>query len=123
MTGEPHATSPGELNVRPQRVDSKLLRAGCLVTGSLAGGYLWAVLFGDGIHGLTSGATLANRPNSDLPNANVAFVVAICVYLASPMYAWWRTEWPQMYSRGLLKWNALTATVGLVVFLVSRLFV
>jgi hypothetical protein len=122
VTGEPHATSPSELDVHRERLGLRLLRACCLVSGSLAAGYLWAVLFGDGIHGLTSGATLDHRPNADLPNANVAFVVAVLVYFASPMYAWWWTEWPKMYSGALVRWGALTATAGLAVFGVSRLF-
>jgi hypothetical protein len=78
--------------------------------------YLWAVIFGDGIHGGKTGSALEN--SRDLPNANGALIVAVGVFLASPLYYQWRTE---PYRATLGKWYALTAAAGLLLFGASRL--
>jgi len=70
---------------RPLR--PRLVQAGWFVVASAAAAYLWAVVFGDGISGLTDGYTLSQRPNWHLPNANLAFIVAVGAYVASPMLA------------------------------------
>jgi hypothetical protein len=78
------------------------------------------MVFGDGISGLTAGYTLSQQPNSDLPNANLAFIVAVGAYLASPAFAYWASTTGRF---NLLRWLLVTAVVGSVIFAASRLFV
>jgi hypothetical protein len=76
------------------------------VAASAAAGYLWAVLFGDGLPGLKDTVGLAD--SDSYPDANVAFLVAAGVYLGSPVCAvWWADA---LHGRGaLLKWLGATA--------------
>jgi hypothetical protein len=90
------------------------------VVASAAAAYLWAVGFGDGISGLTDGYTLSQRPNWNLPNANLAFIVAVGAYVASPMLAWWASSTGRLNSP---RWLLDTAAVGFVVCAASRLLV
>ncbi len=103
-----------------QPLRSRLVEAGWFVVAAAAAAYLWAVIFGDGISGLTDGYTLGQRPNSDLPNANLAFIAAVGAYVGSPMLAWWTTPNGRF---DFPRWVLLTAGAGFVVFAASRLFV
>jgi hypothetical protein len=103
---------------RPLR--PRLVQAGWFLAASAAAAYLWAVVFGDGISGLTGGYTLSQQPNSDLPNANLAFIAAVGAYLASPAFAWWASTTGRF---NFLRWLLLTASAGSVIFVASRLFV
>jgi hypothetical protein len=98
----------------------RLVQAGWFLVASAAAAYLWAVVFGDGISGLTAGYTLSQQPNSDLPKSNLAFIVAVGAYLASPAFAWWATTTGRF---NFLRWLLFTAAVGSVIFGASRLFV
>ena len=113
-----HERGQGEVNEATGRWRVQVIRVGCLVAASLAAAYLWAVLFGDGLHGLKDSATLDRQPDSDLPNANIAFLAAVGVYIGSLFYALWSAEW----RFGALTWCALTAATGLGVFAATRLF-
>ena len=85
-----------------------------------AAAYLWAVIFGDGLHGLKLGPAIDKADS--LPNANVAFVAALVVYAASPLAAWWWADFTA--SRNATpKWYAFTAIAGAFLFAVSRMFV
>jgi uncharacterized RDD family membrane protein YckC len=106
----------GPLVEQFRRVRPRLIPAGCAIAASVAAAYLWAVIFGDGIHGGKTGSALEN--SRDLPNANGALIVAVGVFLASPLYYQWRTE---PYGATLGKWYALTAAAGLLLFGASRL--
>jgi hypothetical protein len=99
---------------------TSLVQVGWFVIAAAGAAYLWAVIFGDGISGLTDGYTLGQRPNSDLPNANVALIAAVGAYVGSPMFAWWSSSTSRFNTP---RWLLLTASVGLVVFATSRLFV
>src|SRR5882757_5924640 len=72
---------PADSQLRPQAI-----RAICFLAGVAAAAYLWAVLFGDAIPGLKLGAAIDNADS--LPNANLAFVAAVAVYVESPFAAW-----------------------------------
>jgi hypothetical protein len=98
----------------PRRV--RLLSA---IVGAVAAGYLWAVLFGDGVHGLRSGPQLDDA--GAFPDANVAFLVAVACYLGSLWLAAWSGAINA--STRLLRWLAATAVAGALVFALSRLFV
>jgi hypothetical protein len=71
--------------------------------------------FGDGIHGLKGASALENT--TDYPNANLAFIVAVGVFISSPSYYYWSTD---TYKASLAKWCALTAAAGLLLFGASR---
>jgi hypothetical protein len=99
-----------------QRLRPQLIRAGCATASCVAAAYLWAVIFGDGIHGLKGASALENT--TDYPNANLAFIVAVGVFISSPIYYYWSTD---TYKASLAKWCALTAAAGLLLFGASRL--
>jgi hypothetical protein len=99
-----------------QRLRPQLIRAGCATAGCVAAAYLWAAIFGNGIHGLKGASALENT--TDYPDANVAFIVAVGVFISSPIYDYWSTD---TYRASVAKWCALTAAVGLLLFGASRL--
>jgi hypothetical protein len=110
-------------NVDTKRVwppRSQFVQAGWFLVAAVGAAYLWAVIFGDGIAGLADGYTLSHRTGSDLPNANVAFIVAVGAYVGSPALAWWASPTGRFNAP---RWLVLTATVGFLVFVASRLFV
>ena len=106
----------GPLVEQPQRLRLKLIRAGCAIASCVAAAYLWAVIFGDGIHGLKTGAGLDD--STDYPDANLAFVVAVAVFIVSPIYYHWSTN---TYRAGIAKWCGVTGAAGLLLFAASRL--
>jgi len=61
------------------------IRVLSFVAGAIAVGYLWAVLFGDGVKGLQSSAQLDN--SSTFPNANAAWCGSIALLGASLLAA------------------------------------
>jgi hypothetical protein len=100
----------------------RLINGACLLAGSVAAAYLWAVIFGRALPGLKSGYALSQGSESDIPNANLAFIVAVGVFLVSPAANTWWTN------RGFgtaqqLTWLGLTALAGAGVFAVAQLFV
>ena len=99
-----------------QRLRPQLIRAGCATASCMAAAYLWAVIFGDGMHGLKFASALENT--TDYPNANLAFIVTVGVFISSPIYYFWSTD---TYGASVAKWCALTATAGLLLFGASRL--
>jgi hypothetical protein len=66
---------------------SRLLRIVFGVLGTLAAAYLWAAVFGRGIHGLKD--TTAANDASSLPSANVALVAAIACFAVAPFASAW----------------------------------
>lgn len=105
------------LSQRPHR---PVKRGLCALLPSVAAGYLWAVIFGDGIHGLKSVSALNN--SNSFPDANAAFLAALFVYAAGPFLAAWLSG--LLLARGaLLKWLAATAVAGAALFGLSRLLV
>jgi hypothetical protein len=103
---------------RPLR--PRVVQACWFVVAVAGAAYVWAVIFGHGISGLTDGYTLGQRPNSDLPNANVALISAVGAYVASPALAWWASSTGRFNA---LRWLVLSAAAGVVVFAASRLSV
>ena len=114
----------GSLSGLPQPADSQLrprvIRAVCLIAGVAAAAYLWAVFFGDALHGLKLGSAIDKADS--LPNANLAFVAALVVYAASPWAAWWWADFTATRN-AIPKWYGLTAIAGALLFAVSRMFV
>ena len=101
----------------------RLINGACLLAGSVAAAYLCAILFGDALPGLKDGYSLSQGPDStDLPNANLAFIAAVGVFLVSPVAKTWWTNRGFGYGQQF-KWLGLTALVGAGLFAVSRLFV
>jgi hypothetical protein len=80
----------------------RLIQATCFLIGAAAAAYLWAVVFGDAIPGLKSGAAL-DKSNSDFPNANAAFLVAVATYLTTPFAAWWFADFAAAHNHNTLK--------------------
>jgi hypothetical protein len=94
----------------------------CLLVGTVAAAYLWAVVFGHGLRGLKSSQALEKQPDSgDLPDANAAFVVALLAYFASALYAWWRGN--SRLARRPVLWYAVTGAAGLATLGASLLFI
>jgi hypothetical protein len=103
-----------------QRFHPGVIRALCAAVASAAAGYLLAVIFGNGIHGLKSGAALDN--STSFPDANVAFIAALLAYGASACIGAFSSR-VDVERDVVFKWFAATAAVGAVVFGVSRLLV
>lgn len=89
-----------------------------VLIGGVGVGYLWAALFGDGLHGAKTGAALDS--SSTYPNADAAFLGVVGVVFAS-LYVW-ASAGPKG-RRGLRIWAVSLAVVGLRLFGISRLFV
>jgi hypothetical protein len=83
--GEPAPTSEAVLRWGAHApVAAKFPRTVCAVSvliGAIGASYLWAVFFGDGLHGLEGTAALDQSGN--FPNANAALIAAIALYSAS----------------------------------------
>jgi hypothetical protein len=97
------------------------IRVVSFIAGAVAVGYLWAVLFGDGIKGLQSASQLDN--SSTFPNANAAWCGSIALLVASLLAAAKTVR--DMRSPGLLlaRWLGAIAVAGAALFIVSRLFI
>jgi hypothetical protein len=91
----------------------------CAIAGTLAAGYLWAVVFGDGIPGLKGVAALNN--SDSYPNANAAFLVALALYVASPVVA--ASTGVFLTRAAVGRWLVITGLAGAVAFALSRLFI
>lgn len=89
-----------------------------ILVGAIGVGYLWAALFGDGLHGGKTGAALDN--SDTYPNANAAILGVIVLLLAS--LALWGVAGSRD-RRDVLVWAASVAVVGLCLFGVSRLLI
>jgi hypothetical protein len=84
----------------------------------LAGGYLWAVVFGHALPGLKSTPAL-NRSSGPLPDANVAFLVAWLGFFTSPLpLVWCAAAQPRVGGRplGYLRTLVISAAVGAALF-------
>jgi len=95
-----------------------------LMIGGLGAGYTWATVFGDGIHGGKTGAALDQAPS--YPNADAAAVAGIALLGAASLFLPIAvTQARNAQSSGRLFAASLAAimTTGLVLFLLSRLFV
>jgi hypothetical protein len=90
----------------------------CLAGAIIATAYLWAVVFGDGVHGLKD--TVALNKSSSFPDANVAFIAAVAVYFLSTMTAIWFSD---IYVKrtALAGWVAWTTLAGGGLFALSRI--
>ena len=90
----------------------------CAIVGTLAAGYLWAVVFGDGVPGL-KGAAALNSSNS-YPDAGAAFIAALVLYVASPVLAAWQGVLLTRVAIG--RWLVVTVLTGALTFALSRPF-
>ena len=61
------------------------VRAVSFVVASVAIGYVWAATFGDGVHGLQDTAQLDH--SSSFPDANVALIAALILFLGASVLA------------------------------------
>jgi hypothetical protein len=91
------------------------------IAGAVAVGYLWAVLFGDGIKGLQSAAQLNN--SSTFPNANAAWCGSIALLAASLIAALMTVRNMRPPGRLLGLWLGATVVAGAALFALSRLFI
>jgi hypothetical protein len=98
---------------------SRGVRIFLAVAGAVAAGYLWAVVFGDGVRGMKSVPSLDETDS--FPDANAAFLVAIVCYAGSPVVASRFGDTNAQTSP--LRWFGATAIVGACIFALSRLFV
>jgi hypothetical protein len=95
----------------------------CLA-GAVGAGYSWAAIFGDGIRGGRTGPALDNAPS--YPNADAAAVGAIalvglgCLLLLASVS---HMRGGHVSARQKLACLVLPAAAGLMLFLLSRLFV
>jgi hypothetical protein len=97
------------------------IRVVSFVAGSIAVGYLWAVLFGGGIKGLQSVSQLDN--SSTYPNANAAWIGAIALLSTSLLAAGKTVTNLRSPGRLLGRWLGAMVIAGAALFVVSRLFV
>jgi hypothetical protein len=91
------------------------------IVGSVAAGYLWAVVFGDGVPGLQDSAQLDQ--SSSYPNADVGFIAAdalllIAFLLAAKSVDNWQSPGPMVR-----RWIGATIVGGAALFALSRLFI
>jgi hypothetical protein len=113
------AAFPGREKLARQS-NPRPIRGACALTAALAAGYLWAVVAGDGIHGLKGVDAVSNADS--FPDANVAFILCIVAYGLSPLWAaYWSDFALEHYA--LTKWFAATALAGAALFAVSRLLI
>jgi hypothetical protein len=87
--------------------------------GGAGVGYVWAALFGDGLHGTKTGAALDN--SNSYPDANAALLGAAALVVVS-LFVWTSAAVPKG-RKGLLIWAASLTGAGLCLFGVSRLFI
>ena len=97
------------------------IRVLSFVAGAIAVGYLWAVLFGDGVKGLQSSAQLDN--SSTFPNANAAWCGSIALLGASLLAAAKTVRVLASPGRLLSRWMGATVAAGAALFVLSRLFI
>jgi hypothetical protein len=97
------------------------VRVVSFMAGAVAVGYLWAVLFGDGVKGLQDSAQLDN--SSTFPDANAAWIAAIGLLSASLLAVAITVR--DMRSPGplLVRWVGATVIAGAALFSLSRLFI
>jgi hypothetical protein len=90
-----------------------------VLIGAVGAAYMWAVQFGDGLHGLESTSALDQSGN--FPNANAALIGAIGLYGAG-CFGVGISGVAARRSRLLQAWAAV-GVLGAGVFAISRLFV
>jgi hypothetical protein len=71
---------------RQASLNVRFPRALCVVSiaaAAIGAAYLWAALFGDGLHGLQVAGAVDN--SDTFPNAKVAFIAAVALFGAAPL--------------------------------------
>ena len=97
---------------------ARFRQALCLAGAIVAAAYLWAVVFGDGVHGLKDNAAL--NESSSFPDASVA--AAVGIYFLSTMTAIWFSD-VSVKRPALAAWGVSTALAGGGLFALSRIFI
>jgi hypothetical protein len=119
---EPAPTGEAILRWRAHApLPTKFPRTVCAVSvliGAVGAGYIWAVVCGDGLHGLEGTAALDQSGN--FPNANAALIAAIALYGAS--YFGIGISGLARRSRLFQAWVAV-GVLGAASFAISQLFV
>ena len=90
-----------------------------VLTGAAGTGYLWAVVFGDGLHGLLGSAQLDRA--TTYPDANAALLAALGTWIASSLLALAAGAGGLLTGRAASAWTGATIMLGAVVFAISRL--
>lgn len=106
--------------MRVLRAHSAAARRAWLVLGSVSAAYLWAVVTGNGLHGLKDTAELDK--GGPLPDANVAFIAAIgLVFISCFMRAYLGATVPRRPIRLTPLGSSFAAclVVGGIVFVVA----
>jgi hypothetical protein len=98
----------------------RFLGALSLAIGGVGVGYLWAALFGDGLHGGKTGEALDN--SNTYPNANAAILGVVVLLLAS-LFIWASSSGRDRGGTGMRIWAVSIPVIGLLLFAVSRLFI
>jgi hypothetical protein len=98
-----------------------LVRVVSFTAGSVAAGYLWAALFGDGVRGTQDTSQLDQ--SSSYPNANIVFIAAGAVLLVAFLLAAKSTDNWESPGPMVRRWIGATIVVGAALFALSRLFI